>query len=262
MSFTKTLKRAVMGPGEFETILNLETEVFNDIQNFEEANAIKEKLRTIRFKLEDLAKRTTNKNVQKRDYLKTIYDGLVALFEGRTAYYGELIQAKQKFENSRNLSNTTTMARNLLGRLSSYMQQLTEKELQLTKQKMKNLSEKPQRNKERAQKTLKRVLVLTQLPQKNSYSQAELDYIKSFMKYREDAKKSLGFTEEMINDNPDFEDIMKVAIEARIAREPNPAASAFPSVPKSAAGTGLRGGKTRKQKRRMSKRKRSHTNRK
>lgn len=253
-----------MGPGEFETILNLESEVFDDMQNLEDANTIKEKLRTIRFKLEDLAKRTTNKNVQKRDYLKTIYDGLVSLSENRTAYYGDLMMAKQKFENSRNLSNTTTKARNLLGRLTTHMKQLDEKLHELELKKLENLKMKPQRNKERAQKTLKRVLVLTELPQKNSYTQAELDYIKSMMKYRENAKKSLGFTEEMINDNPDFEDIMKVAINARMAREPNPAASAFPSVPKSAAGTGLGGGrrKTRKQKRRMSKRKRSHRNRK
>ena len=246
MSFGKTIIRAIRGPGDFESILTAEREIFEDLKTGEDKKEIQEKLRKLKFQLEDVGTRTTPKNIQKRQYLQRIYDGLEALADNRQALGWDLEANVKKFSESRNLSNTAIQGRKLLGNVAEFTKQL-EKKLQNAEQaKLKEMSEKPQKNKERAQKTFKRVLVEIKLPEKESYTETEQALIRSYWQFREKAKKEMGLTEDLIDENPEFIDILRIRVEALINQQPNPSASALPSPP-GAAGTGLRGGrKTRK----------------
>lgn len=246
MSFGKTIKRAILGPGDFEKILVAEQEIFNDIQTFEDKKVINEKMRTLKFQLEDVASRTSEKNAQKRQYLQSIYDGLLAILEGKTYKGYNLTEIGKQLSAARNLSNTTTRSRKLLNNVSSYTMQLDEKLKKIEAKKLKELSERPQKNRERAQKILKKVLIYLGLPEKNSYTNVEQKRIGDLTRLRETAKQQLGFTEETIEENPEFEDFVRLRMEAISATQPSALAMPTPR----AAGTGLKGGrKTRKQRR-------------
>ena len=245
----KTLKSAILGPGKFESILTAEREIFEDLKTEEDTKVIQEKLRKLRFQLEDLSARTAAKNIQKRQYLQRIYEGLQALADNRTSLGYDLEANVKTYSVARNLSNTAIQGRQLLSNVAEFTKQLEKKLQNAEKAKLKELSEKPQKNKERAQKTLKRVLVEVKLPEKNSYTETEQNLIRTYWQFREKAKKQLGFTEDLIDENPEFIEILRIRVEALINQQPNPSASAFKSPP-GAAGTGLMGGrKTRKNRR-------------
>jgi hypothetical protein len=254
----KSLKVSLFGTGQYATIVDEAARLYSATKlPLPDTNKLKRRLAELKKSITDLPEARTNKDTQKINYIKVIYNAISRLIY-KTTKPDDLFPEYMAFNSfnfkkiannmsvNPNLSNTSIKARQLLERIAKDMVQWNEKEMELHVKQIEQIPIKAQQQEKEKQRMNDEAAELLGIKKEDisKYPKSILMYIQAYT----DALQSMGQTDETIQKNNFLKGIHKQKL---VQFLPNEFWSSVMPTPPTAgvfgAGTGFKGGKqTRK----------------